>query len=278
MPTKLHGGEAPDFEASEKIMVLVHGYAGTGKSSLGLSFPAPFWVFNLDRSIGSLTKQLPATHEITLEAPVVDEVDKPTPAMAQKILASFDALMTDAIKSKSDGTVIVDGWDLFWEIVKIAKVRNLEEDLPKEYAMANGYMNQWLARLGRSRLNVVFSVISSRVWMGAKTETERVRAEGFKHKDRWLTHEIYMFSPEERRTPNEAPRGGDPSKAGETGQSHLALVTMSKLNESLVNRRFPNLNFGLLYRLTFGQNYPEPDRLWKPGTATQEKEEGSATS
>lgn len=274
MATKLLGGDTPEGEASDKLMVLSHGYPGTGKTSFALSFPAPFWVFNLDRAIGSITKGLPKTHELTYEAVAID-VDTPTPAVAAAYLAKFDMLLKDAIASKSDGTFVIDGWDIFWDLVKIAKVRNLESELPKEYAPANAHMNGILGRLGRSPLNVVFTTISSKVWSGAKTETDRVRADGFKHKDRMLTHEVYLFSPEDRRNPNEVPKGGDPSKPGETGQTHRGLITMSKLNESLINRMVPNLNFNLLFRLTFGKNYPEPGRLWSPSSVA--KVEGDAT-
>jgi len=280
MAVKLTGGQAPEDESSDKIMLLGHGYPGVGKTAFGLSFPAPFWIFNLDRPMGELIKKLPVTHEVTYEAMPVDLADT-SKAAAIQYLTKFDALLKDALAGSSDGTMLIDGWDIFWDLVKIARVNNLESDLPKEYAPANAYMNGILGRLGRSKLNVVFTTISSKVWSGAKTETDRVRADGFKHKDRMLTHEVYLFSPEDRRNPVEAPRGGDPTKAGETGQTHRALITMSKLNETLINRMIPNLSFALLYKLTFGQSYGSPERLWSPAKAaalvTEEAPAGAAT-
>jgi len=262
MAVKLHGGQAPPTENMYKIMLLAHGLAGVGKTAFGLSFPGPFGIFNLDRGIGSLTTQLPETVEIDYEDVSLD-VAVLTKGMAQQILNKMDAMVNDMLKLKQ-GTLIIDGWDIFWDCVKMAKVNNLDSDLPKEYAPANSYMNNLLMRLGRSPINVVFTTISSKVWSGAKTETDRMKADGFKHKDRMLTHEVYLFTPEDYRTPNEVPLGGDPTK-GTVGQTHNALITMSKLNESLINRRIPNLTYKLLYRLTFGVAPPDEDKLWTPG-------------
>lgn len=264
MSVSLTGGTPPETEAEDKIVLLEHGHAGTGKTALAFSFPDPFWMFNLDRAVAHLWKQMPPTRAMEYEAFTID-VDSPTPGIAQQYLNKFDLLLGAAIKSGSNGTFIVDGWDIFWDIVKIAKVRNLDagNDLPKEYAPANSYMNGILGKLGRSKLNVVFTTISSKVWTGAKTETDRMKADGFKHKDRMLTHEMYMFSPEDRRTPNEVPN----PVATDVGQTHRGIITLSKFNEKLINRVVPNPNYALLYKLTFGKGYPEPDRLWSPAGA-----------
>lgn len=265
MSVSLKGGQAPPNENPEKLMVLSHGLPGTGKSSFGLSFPGPHYIFNLDRNMGHLTAQMPEDWEAEYEGDMELQVAAPTKGMAQQVLNKFDALMTKALASGT-GTVLIDGWDVFWDIVKVAKVNNLDSDLPKEYAPANSYMNNWLMRLGRSKINVVFTTISSKVWSGAKTETDRMKADGFKHKDRMLTHEIYLFTPEDYRTPNEIPLGGTEDK-GNVGQSHNGLITMSKLNEKLINRRIPNISYKLLYRLTFGKAPPEEAKLWTPGKA-----------
>ena len=268
MPVELTGGEAPPKEATNKIMELVSGLAGVGKSGHALSFPSPYWYYNLDRAIGHLTKQLPTTHKLVYEAVTMD-VDATSPLVAQSYLTKFDQLVKAAVSSGSDGTFVVDGWDIFWDLVKIARVKNLDSDLPKEYAAANEYMNNHLRRLGLSRLNVVFVTMASKVWTGAKTETDRMRADGFKHKDRWLTHEIYLFSPENMAEPNIVPA------QKELGQSHLAYISRSKLNEGLIGRVVPSLTFELLYKMTFGAAYPEPERLWSPAKAVTIEKGGS---
>lgn len=265
MPIKLHGGEAPPTENPTAIKLLAHGMAGTGKTSFALSFPGPHWIFNLDRAIGTLTKKLPEHLDITYEG-VDMNVEILTKGLAQQILNKFDALMKEAF-TIGVGTVIIDGWDIFWDCVKLAKVENLDTALPKEYTPANSYMNNWLHRLGRSKMNVVFTTVSSKVWSGAKTETNKVKADGFKNKDRMLTHEVYLFTPEDYRNPFEVPLGGDAAK-GTLGQTHNALITMSKLNEGLINRRIPNLSYKLLYRLTFGEAPADEAKLWSPSATT----------
>ena len=275
MPVRLTGGEAPPNENPNKIMALGHGLPGTGKTAFGLTFPGPFFVFNLDRAIGHLTRQMPADTEIVYEGADLN-VEILTKGLAQQILNLFDGLMREAFKA-GEGTVIIDGWDIFWDCVKLAKVPGIDSgnDLPKEYAPANSYMNNWLHRLGRSRLNVYFTTISSKVWTGAKTEVDRMKADGFKHKDRMLTHELYFFSPEDYRTPAEIPAGGDPAK-GTVGQSHNAIITLSKLNEGLINRRIPNLTYKLLYRLTFGEAPPNEAKLWVPGKKAEASSGGAS--
>lgn len=275
MAIDLNGGEAPPNENATKIMLLAHGLAGVGKTAFGLSFPPDFGIFNLDRGIGALTKQLPPEMKIRYEDVSLD-VAILTKGMAQQILNKLDELVAFMLKDRPMGTLIIDGWDIFWDCVKLAKVNNLDSDLPKEYAPANSYMNNLLMRLGRSKLNVVFTTISSKVWSGAKTETDRMRADGFKHKDRMLTHEVYLFTPEDYRTPNEVPLGGDVAK-GTVGQTHNGLITMSKLNESLINRRIPNLSYKLLYRLTFGEAPPNEGSLWTPGKAAAKPEAAGAS-
>jgi hypothetical protein len=262
MPVQLTGG-TPSPEML-KIMALVHGFAGTGKTELSFSFPPPYWMYNLDRSVDHIVPKLPAGVTIEYEH-IPDDVDNTSAIVARSHLDKFDALLKAAIKA-NEGTFIVDGYDLLWDLVKIAKVRNLDEDLPKEYAPANSYMNSALRRLHMAPgLQVALTTMSSKIWTGAKTETERVKADGFKHRDRWLTHEVYLFTPDNTREPFAKPSQGN------TGQTHQAYIAQSKLNESLVGRVLPSLTFALLYKLTFGQGWPEAEKLWSPAKAAAAK-------
>jgi hypothetical protein len=191
-------------------------------------------------------------------------------------LRKFDALVTAAIKS-GEGSFIIDGFDLFWDLVKLAKIPGGGEDaMPREWASANEYMNGHLRRLHMSPLQVCLTTMSSKIWTGAKTETERVRADGFKHRGRWLTHEIYLFTPENTTEPHASP------KQSALGQSHQAYIGSSKLREALVGRVLPSLSFATLYKLTFEQAYPDGSTLWSParvGVATTKAEEvGNAAS
>lgn len=263
MPVELTSGMLPPGEATDKIMCLVSSFPGKGKSGFALSFPEPIWYFNLDRAIGHFHDAW-ATRKVTYEAVVID-VDKPSPAVANAYLAKFDLLVRDAIKSKTNGTFIIDGWDIFWDLVKYAKLpAGGADSMPKEWAEANEYMNNHLRRLGLSQLNAVFTTIASKVWTGMKTETDRVRADGFKHKDRWLTHEVYLFSPENNTEPEAVPKN-----AATPGQAHYARINQSKLNEKLIGVVVPSLTFSLLYKLTWGRPYSQPERLWSPAQAAR---------
>ena len=258
MAVKLVDATQVPGEASDKIMALVHGYPGVGKTGFALSFPGPIWMYNLDRAIGHFASAW-ASRELTYEKVAID-VDGTSPAVANQYLLKFDALVREAVRSKSGGTFIVDGWDIFWDIVKIAKVQNLDDStMAKEYGPANEYMNNHLRRLGLSDLNVVFTTMSKKIWTGMKTETDRVQPEGFKYYARMLTHEIYMYTPDKQAEPAQVPTG-----TGPTGQRHEAYIARCKLDEKLIGQTLPNLTFATLYKMTFKKAYPDASRLWSP--------------
>lgn len=264
MAVKLIGGEAPP--ADPKFFIYAHGFPGVGKTSFGFSGPPPFYLYNVDRPIDSLVPKLPAGVEIEYEH-IIDDVDATSPAVAKSHLGKFDTMLRDALKANK-GTFILDGADLFWDLVKVAKIPGGgEEAMPREWAEANSYFNGAMRRLSLSGLQTVFTSVSSKIWAGAKTETERVKADGFKHRARWLTHEIYFFTPENPTEPFATP------KQGAVGQTHQAYIGMSKLNETLVGRVLPSLTFSLLYKLTTGRSYPDAGSLWSPA-----KEPAGATT
>ena len=261
----LRGGECTPNEV-DKTVELVYGLPGVGKSAYAFSHPSPVRFFNCDRPAASLIKKLPSHYEVHYESVDLD-VDGMTPNMAARYLTAFDRMAGEAIKS-GVGTFVCDGWDIFWEIVKLAKVPGLSDStLPKEYEPANGYMIAWLRRLVQAPIPVVFTTIAEPIWSGAKTTDAegRLKSSGFKHRGRFLTHEIYMYSPEEKDKPTERPRELlDKDKRPVGGQSHSSYIGVSKLNEKLVGRVIPNLNYGLLYRMTFGVAHPQAAELWNP--------------
>lgn len=266
MAVKGHGGKRPT-ERGDKLFVRSYGIEGVGKTRFGLSFPGPFYIFNLDRSMDHLLEAMPEHIEYEYEQAVID-VDVPTPGTALQYLAKFDALMRSA-HTGGKGTVLIDGWDILWDIAKIAKVKNLNEDtMAKEYAPANEYMNSHLRRLGTSKLNVVLTTFAKQKWTGMKTETQQMITEGFKYGGRWITHELYHYLPDAKTAPLMIPT------QGAMGVTHMAHINQSKLNEKLIGRVIPNPSYAMLFKYTFGRMPEEYDKLWTP--KTNEKEEPSA--
>lgn len=257
MVVALKGGQRPPNE-TDKLVVSVHGKQGRGKTAFALTFPPPLFVMNCDRPAGFLLEQLPESYDIMYEAISLD-VDTITPGLATQYLHTMDALVR-AARAKGAGTFICDGWDIFWEYVKVAKLPNATGDpLPREFADANAYMDNLLRRLSASPLHVVLTSLSGQVWEGAKKETTKVKREGWKHSGRWITHEVYLFSPEDRDTPQEVPTA-DQAK----GQTHSAYIAANKLNETTIGAVVGNLTFKLLYRMTFGRLPDGHAELWTP--------------
>ena len=242
---RLRGGQRSS--EPRKLVVSVFGKQGAGKTTFLLTFPPPLFVFNCDRPMGHLIEKLPPDIEIVYEA-VPPDVDNTTPQAAGQVLQKFDALLAEALKAKS-GSFLIDGFDLLWEYVKLAKIpRNSgTEPLPREWAEANTWMHSRLGALVSSPLQVGLSSMARRVWEGAKRETTMVEAEGFRHRGRWITLEGYLYSPEARDQAMELPQ---PSARG---QSHSLYITTSKINEALVGAIIPNPRFDLLYKLVYEQ-------------------------
>lgn len=258
MAVRLHGGQSPD--RARTIVASVYGRQGAGKTTFLLTFPPPLWIFNCDRPMGHLLEKLPETTEIVYdEAPL--DVDASNQAQAREILARFDALLAEALR-EGRGSFLLDGADILWDYVKLAKLPRqygeAGEPLPREWAEANAYMNQRLQRLCASPLQVGMSAIARKVWEGARRETDRVEPEGYKHRGRWITFEAYLYTPESRDLPQEIP------VETKRGQTHMAYVTVSKVNESLVGAVFPSLTFRLVYRMVYGEPWPEEGTLWVP--------------
>lgn len=255
MAETLRGGQSPANE-TDKMVTLIHGQPGAGKTALGLSWPSPIWFFNCDRPAKTLIERLPEHYEVHYESASFD-VDNLAHGMAAQFIMKFDKLLKEAMAA--GGTLFIDGWDLFWEMVKTAKVPGLTDDtLPKEYQPANNYMFNLARRLINSKLEVVLSTISEKPWSGATKQADYYVSSGWKHKDRFITTEVYCFTPEDRRRAMETPL------EHQLGQSHSAYIGMNKLNESTVGSVVPNLSYKMLYRMTFKKLPENADKLWVP--------------
>lgn len=262
MVESLKGGQSPTGEI-DKLVTLIHGQPGSGKTALGLSWPSPIWFFNCDRPAKNLIEKLPEHYEVHYEAALMD-VEAMNQGMSSQYIMKFDALLRQALASKK-GTLFIDGWDLFWEYVKLAKVPGLsDETLPRMYEPANAYMHNLARRAIASPLEVVFSTISEKPWSGAKAEGDYYVPSGWKHKDRFITAELYTFTPENRR------RAAEVIYETKTGQSHQTYIGMNKLKESMVGSVVPNLSYKMLYRMTFGKLPENHELLWTPAGETSD--------
>lgn len=253
MAKVIKGGQRAT-DRPKKLFLQVYGKEGSGKTSLALSFPPPLWVVNLDRNMDDLLEMLPEHYEIHYEE-VPYDVDI-TRSVASAVILKVKKLFDEAVQA-GVGTFFVDGADLYWDAVKVAKLPD-DAEVPNQWGPANAEMSAFFRRAETCPLQVVFSCIASNVWTGQTKETARVKADGFKHAGRFINTSAYVFSPEEHTQPQERP-------AANEGQSHSAYISTSKLNESIVGRVIPNLSYKMLYRMVFGELPPNHELLWTPG-------------
>jgi hypothetical protein len=256
MPVTLKGGTNPDAER-QKIMQLLHGPPGSGKTTQLLSMRSPLLYVNFDREIDHLIAKLPDHYEVHYEQ-IPYDIDI-TPASATRVLATVNAMLDAAIHAKA-GAFVMDGFDLWWEYVKVAKLPREEQGkvAARLYADANTTANRFLGRAYAADLDIGIAALSKEIWNRESSGSGKYESEGFKHHGRWITHKIYLFPPEDV-TPKEKP-----IKSPETGQSHYAYIQVSKLNEELVRMVLPSLSYKLLYKMTFGDLPPDHERLWVP--------------
>lgn len=253
----LKGGQSPSGER-DKLVTLIHGLGGAGKTTLALTWPSPIFMFNCDRPAKSLIEKLPPHYEVHYEMALRD-VEAVNQGMAARYIMAFDALFREALAG-GKGTIFIDGWDIFWEYVKLAKVPGLSDDtLPRQYEPANSYMFSFARRAVSSPLEVVLTTISEKPWEGATKQADYYVPGGWKHRDRFITCQLYAFTPERRERAPETPydRG--------TGQTHQTYIGMNKLNEQTVGSVVANLSYKMLYRMTFGRLPDDHEQLWVPG-------------
>ena len=259
MPETIKGGQPTSTAVANKLMMLWFGMPGSGKTSAMLTYPPPLHYVNLDRDPSELFKQLPPNHEITYEG-IPYDVDT-NPASATQILAKVDSMARKAAVGKK-GSFLLDGLDLLWEYVKVAKLPKTsgkDTNLAREYADANSWMHGFLGRLHAAHIHVGFTSVAREIWRAQSQGTGTYEPQGFAKRDRWMTHEVYLFSPEDT-APQEKPRD-----ATQTGQSHRGYIKVSKYNEAeMVRRVVPNITFKILYKLSFGSLPKKHEDLWTP--------------
>lgn len=238
----------------KKIFAQVFGTEGVGKTSFALSFPSPLWIVNLDRNMDDLLERLPEHYEIHYEE-VPFDVDM-SKGVAATTIMKVKNLFKQAIAAGT-GTFFVDGIDLYWDYVKMAKLPD-DAELPNQWGPANSEMESFFRRSEAAPLQMVFNSIASKIWTGATKESNQMKADGFKHTGRFINTSIYIFTPEDHSKPDLRP-------TEQRGQTHHSYISMAKLKENIVGSVVPNLSYKMLYKMTFGELPPDHEKLWVPG-------------
>jgi hypothetical protein len=233
-----------------------YGLPGVGKSTFGLTFPPPFYIWNGDRDMRGLFAKLPKTHEINYVG-LSKAADQFSRAAAAGAMAEFDKLLVAAEQAPPEGTFMIDGADLWWDIIKAWKLP--DDPQPKDYQDANNFANDRLRRLTETGLHLYLSSPAKPVWVSASQQSGRVTAEGFKHRSRWITTEVRLFTPESR---DETPV--TPAADAKPGLSFRAYIGICKEQPGLAGTVINDLTFKKLYTYIYEKTPPEAEKLWSP--------------
>lgn len=261
-PIEMRGGGRPPSEATPIVRCEVYGTTGVGKSTFAATFPGPLWIVNFDRSWAPIIEQLPETCHIRyMEIPV--DADMLVKGIAASHLLSFDRFLAEASQSKDGGTFILDGADIWWDVVKAAKLPEGGADVARDYYVPNTYATSRYRRLSSLPMHLVCVTAARNKWDSASRESDMMESEGFKHRMRWLTSQVRLFSPESRTYTPSIPRAD--AKPGRTFHGYIA---MAKENPSLEGSVEPSLTYLTLYRKLYKRQPPDADRCWAPKWGT----------
>jgi len=260
-PVTLKGGGRTPTDATPLLRTEVYGTTGVGKSTFAATFPSPLWIVNFDRSWAPIIEQMPSECEIHyLEIPV--DSDMLIKGIAADHLLSFDKFLRDAHNSKDGGTFILDGADVWWDVIKAAKLPAGDgSDLPRDYFQPNTYANSRYRRMAALPMHLVCVAAARTTWGSATKELETMESEGFKHRLRWMTSQIRVFCPETRLSTPSSPRIASDPKMGRTFYDYIALAKERPSIEGTVE---PSLTYLTLYRKIHRKNPPDAAQCWLP--------------
>lgn len=254
MAVEIKGGQRAT-NRPKKLFVQTFGMEGTGKTALALSAPPPLYIVNMDRNMDDLLEKLPEHYTVHYEE-VPYDVDM-NRGIAAQVIMTVKRMFNDCLKNEG-GTFIMDGADLYWEYVKVAKLPD-DAEVPNQWGPANTEMENFFRRCESAPFHVFFNSIASNVWAGMNQETQKMKADGFKHAGRFINTKVYMFSPEDHSTPQ-----ARPAETPNPGMSFSGFISTAKLNPKIVGSVFPNPSFKALYRAIFGELPPDHEKLWTP--------------
>ena len=255
-PVTLKGGGRTPTDATPLLRTEVYGTTGVGKSTFAATFPSPLWIVNFDRSRAPIIEQMPSECEIDyLEIPV--DSDMLIKGIAADHLLSFDKFIKEAASSDAGGTFILDGADVWWDTVKAAKLPD-SDDL-RDYYIPNTYANSRYRRMCTLPMHFVAVAASRNKWEGKTKESTTQESEGFKHRLRWITSQVRIFSPEMRITTPLIP-----SQDSKLGRTFYGYVSLAKERPSIEGTVEPSLTYLTLYRKIYRKNPPDAAQCWLP--------------
>src|SRR3990167_1726669 len=260
-PVILSGGGRTPTDPTPLLRTEIYATTGAGKSTVAATYPPPLWVFNLDRSWAPIIEQLPDSHVVHyLEIPV--DADMLIKGIAADHLLSFDKFLRQAGESKEGGSFILDGADVWWDLVKAAKLPAGDgSDMARDYYQPNTYANSRYRRMAALPMHLVCISAARTLWGSATKELEMMESEGFKHRLRWMTSQVRLFSPESRLSTPSVPRTVSDANLGRTFHGY---VSLSKERPSIEGTVEPSLTYLTLYRKIYRKNPPDAAQCWLP--------------
>ena len=258
-PVILKGGGRTPTDATPLLRTEVYGTTGVGKSTFAATFPSPLWIVNFDRSWAPIIEQMPSECEIHyLEIPA--DVDMLIKGVANNLLLDFDKFLRTAVESKDGGTFILDGADLWWDVVKAAKLPTDADGAPaRDYFQPNTYASSRYRKMAFLPMHLVCIASARNIWASASKETDMMESEGFKHRLKYITSQVRLFSPESRLTTPAIPTTD--KQMGRTFHGYISLVKERPAIEGTVE---PSLTYLTLYRKIYRKNPPDAAQCWLP--------------
>ena len=134
----------------------------------------------------------------------------------------------------------------------------------REWEKPNNYFRGILLTLEAAHMHVVITHPAVRPWESASKESNRLKADAFKHLDYHTTVDIYTFDPHRLDSldplhPVMAAKGG----LGPTPSEFWGHIWRNKINGATTGMVMQSPSFFEVYLRTTGKMWPGP--LWMPG-------------
>lgn len=182
-------GEAPPRKPGG--IIVVSGMPSVGKTLFGIrteDVEQRLYMANYDRNASHLIVNYKGTGGVEYE-----EFTAMHKQEAQACLDRMDNLMATAMAGGS-GVFLLDNGAAWWDVVKLAKHKDSNTRIPRDFAEANTYARSFMLNAEKSGLWFLITAPPREIWTGAKTSTGLYEADGWKHQDFHTMAEIWLFT------------------------------------------------------------------------------------